>query len=87
MIQFLRYSIFLLCISCGASYSLPDTYQKEKTGEHIPNPYFDIGEYHLRATIEAYGHSFNGVLAIKTLTHSHIIALTTDFGNTLLKFY
>ena len=87
MIQCLRYSIFLLCISCGASYSLPDTYQKEKTGEHIPNPYFDIGEYHLRATIEAYGHSFNGVLAIKTLTHSHIIALTTDFGNTLLKFY
>jgi len=66
---------------------LPDTYQKEKTGEYIANPYFGIGEYQLRATIEAYGHSFNGVLAIKTATYFHIVALTTDFGNTLLKFY
>ena len=87
MKRLLHYSIFFLCLSCGTSYRLPDTYQKEKIGEYIANPYFGIGEYQLRATIEAYGHSFNGVLAIKTATYFHIVALTTDFGNTLLKFY
>ena len=68
MKRLLSYSIFLLLLSCGASFSLPERYQKEKAGEKITHPYFDIGEHQLRATIEAYGHSFNGVLAIKTVT-------------------
>ena len=87
MKRLLSYSIFLLLLSCGASFSLPEGYQKGKAGEKITHPYFDIGEHQLRATIEAYGHSFNGVLAIKTVTDNYRIALITDFGNTLFQFY
>ena len=87
MKRLLSYSIFFLLLSCGASFSLPEGYQKGKVGEKITHPYFDIGEHQLRATIEAYGHSFNGVLAIKTVTDNYRIALITDFGNTLFQFY
>ena len=87
MKRLLSYSIFLLLLSCGASFSLPEGYQKERAGEKITHPYFGIGEHQLRATIEAYGHSFNGVLAIKTVTDNYRIALITDFGNTLFQFY
>ena len=85
---FLSCSLFLFLQACGTSFQIPKKYQKEQINQEVKNPYFSGSEEHFyRATIEAYGHSFNGVLAIKTATYFHIVALTTDFGNTLLKFY
>lgn len=87
MHRFLIYSIFFFFLGCGTPFYVPKDSQREKIEERIENPYFKSGEEYLfRATIEAYGHTFNGILAIKTTSLSYRVALTTDFGNTLLDF-
>ena len=84
---FLSCSLFLFLLSCGTPFQIPKKYQKEQINQEVKNPYFSGSEEHFyRATIEAYGHTFNGILAIKTNSLSHRVALTTDFGNTLLDF-
>ena len=84
---FLSCSLFLFLLACGTPFQIPKKYQKEQINQEVKNPYFSGSEEHFyRATIEAYGHTFNGILAIKTNSLSHRVALTTDFGNTLLDF-
>ncbi|GJH41375.1 hypothetical protein RCZ04_19250 [Capnocytophaga sp. HP1101] len=79
--------LFLFITNCSPSYKLSPEYQLvTTTPQAIENPYARVGEEYLyRATITAYGHSFSGLLATKIFAQkTWRVALTTDFGNTLL---
>ena len=87
MKKILLYTTFMLIVSCGTIYELPQTYTLvSKNIQTVDNPQFRVGEEYLyRASIKAYGHQFGGLLVIKIAgEHSWRTALTTDFGNTLL---
>jgi len=90
MKQILKCSLFVIWLgSCSPSYNLPAEYQSMATNKTIiANPHIRVGEEYLyRATITAYGHTFNGLLATKiTADNMWRVALTTDFGNTLFDF-
>ena len=90
MKQILKCSLFAIWLgSCSSSYNLPAEYQSmATTPTTIANPHIRVGEEYLyRATITAYGHTFNGLLATKiTADNMWRVALTTDFGNTLFDF-
>ena len=90
MKQILKCSLFAIWLgSCSSSYNLPAEYQSmATTPTTIANPHIRVGEEYLyRATITAYGHTFNGLLVAKiTADNTWRVALTTDFGNTLFDF-
>ena len=90
MKQILKCSLFVIWLgSCSPSYNLPAEYQSmATTPTTIANPHIRVGEEYLyRATITAYGHTFNGLLVAKiTADNTWRVALTTDFGNTLFDF-
>ncbi len=68
MKRILKYSLLLL-VGCSTPYQLPSQYQlAPKTTETVKNLHFSVGEQYLyRATITAYGHTFSGLLAAKSL--------------------
>ena len=90
MKQILKCSLFVIWLgSCSPSYNLPAEYQSMATNKTIiANPHIRVGEEYLyRATITAYAHTLNGLLATKiTADNMWRVALTTDFGNTLFDF-
>ena len=78
-----------LLASCAAPYGVSsECTSMANAQETISHPIFRVGgEYLYRATIRAYGRTFNGLLAAKLTTpDAWRIALTTDFGNTLFDF-
>ncbi|MGO3813031.1 hypothetical protein [Mesonia sp.] len=54
--------------------------------ESIENPYFKkLGSYLFKSSISIYNHDLSGILVIKKLSNTSCrLALTTEFGNTLL---
>ena len=90
MKQILKCSLFAIWLgSCSPSYKLPAEYQSvATTPTTMVNSHIRVGEEYLyRATITAYGHTFNGLLVAKiTADNTWRVALTTDFGNTLFDF-
>lgn len=80
--------VLFLFISCK-SYQIQGVTQKETALNSFQNLYFSeqSTDYVYKAHIEVFGNSLSGILVAKKINDSiHRIALTTDFGNTLLDF-
>lgn len=88
MNRFLIYSLLCFLVSCGTAFRLDKSFLSEKAKKTIENQHFSNKKEHIyRANISAYGHSFNGIFVAKQINENHQrVALTTDFGNTLLDF-
>lgn len=75
-----------LAFGCGSS-PVKGLTEAEPDRETIKNPYFAdaSADYVYRTKISVYGNELGGILIAKKLGDTlHRIALTTDFGNTLL---
>ena len=80
--------VLLLFISCKP-YQLRGVTQKQTTLTSFQNLYFSepTTDYVYKAHIEVFGNNLSGILVAKKINDSvHRVALTTDFGNTLLDF-
>lgn len=80
--------VLLFLISCKP-YKLNGVTQKEIIPNNFQNLYFSESstDFVYKAHIEVYGNNLSGILVAKKMNDSiHRIALTTDFGNTLLDF-
>lgn len=88
MNRFLTYSLLCFLMSCGTAFQLGNSFSSEKVEKTIENQHFWTEKEHIyRANISAYGHSFNGIFVAKQVDENHQrVALTSDFGNTLLDF-
>lgn len=81
-------SLTFLFISCK-TYKLQGVQERQNTLDSFQNLYFSepTTDYVYKAHIEVYGTNLSGILVAKKINDSvHRIALTTDFGNTLLDF-
>ena len=80
--------LLILFISCK-TYKLQGVEERQSTVDSFQNLYFSepTTDYVYKAHIEVYGNNLSGILVAKKINDSvHRIALTTDFGNTLLDF-
>ncbi|WP_276681625.1 hypothetical protein [Empedobacter brevis] len=87
MLRFLILSLFILTLtSCGTTYKIPGTQEKNKEEQQIVNPYFNQinKEYSYRFNITFMKKEMKGNFVVKKLGEdSHRTVMTSDFGNTL----
>lgn len=87
MLRFLILSLFILTLtSCGTTYKIPGTQEKNKEEQQIVNPYFNQinKEYSYRFNITFMKKEMKGNFVVKKLGEdSHRAVMTSDFGNTL----
>ncbi|MGU9937246.1 hypothetical protein ACNFNZ_01590 [Empedobacter brevis] len=87
MLRFLILSLFILTLtSCGTTYKIPGTQEKNKEEQQIVNPYFNQinKEYSYRFNITFMKKEMKGNFVVKKLGEDlHRTVMTSDFGNTL----